>query len=143
MLCSARALCRRRGWANVTLTRADALEYCVPAAVDAALFCLSYSVMRDRELILQHTWSQLRGGGRVVIVDGKTMPNVVGRWLHPLTIWQMKATVLGDPDHHAAADLRSLSDDVHIEEELFGAYFIGQARKPGSGGTSDSDQGVG
>jgi demethylmenaquinone methyltransferase/2-methoxy-6-polyprenyl-1,4-benzoquinol methylase len=138
MLRRARVLCQRHGWTNVTLTRGAALEYCVPVAVDAALFSLSYSVMGDRERILRHVWSQLRGGGRLVIVDGKTIPGVVGRWLRPFTIWQMKATVLGDPDHHAVADLQSLSDDVHIQEELFGAYFVGQARKPCGRGTSES-----
>jgi len=43
----------------------------------------------------------------VVIVDGKTMPGIVGRLLHPLIIAEMKATVLGDPDHNACADLKA------------------------------------
>jgi hypothetical protein len=64
-----------------------------------------------------------------VIVDGKTMPGIAGRLLHPLMILEMKATVLGDPDHNACADLRSLTNDVTVEEELFGAYFICQGRK--------------
>jgi hypothetical protein len=85
--------------------------------------------MQNRERILNHAWSQLRAGGRVVIVDGKTMPGLVGRLLHPLTILEMKATVLGDPDHNAWADIRALTSDVHVEEELFGAYFICQGRK--------------
>jgi hypothetical protein len=41
----------------------------------------------------------------------------------------MKATVLGDPDHSACADLRALTSDIHVEEELLGAYFICQGRK--------------
>jgi hypothetical protein len=32
-----------------------------------------------------------------VIVDGKTMPGVAGRLLHPLMILEMKASVLGGP----------------------------------------------
>ena len=129
MLSRAWTLCRRRGWTNVTLARADALDFRAPRPLNAVLFSLSYSVMQNRERILNHAWSQLRAGGRVVIVDGKTMPGLVGRLLHPLTILEMKATVLGDPDHNAWADVSALTSDVHVEEELFGAYFICQGRK--------------
>jgi ubiquinone/menaquinone biosynthesis C-methylase UbiE len=129
MLNQARALCERRGWRNVMLACADALDYRAPWPLDAVLFSLSYSVMQNREWILDHIWSQLRAGGRVVIVDGKTMPGIVGRLLHPLIIAEMKATVLGDPDHNACADLRALTSDIHVEEELLGAYFICQGRK--------------
>jgi hypothetical protein len=129
MLNQAQALCERRGWRNVMLACTDALDYRAPWSLDAVLFSLSYSVMQNREWILDHIWSQLRAGGRVVIVDGKTMPGIVGRLLHPLIIAEMKATVLGDPDHNACADLRALTGDIHVEEELLGAYFICQGRK--------------
>jgi hypothetical protein len=129
MLNQAQALCERRGWKNVTLTRTDALNYRASRLFDGVLFSLSYSVMQNRQRILDHAWSQLRAGGRVVIVDGKTMPGIVGWLLHPLIIAEMKTTVLGDPDHTACADLRARTSDVHVEEELFGAYFICQGRK--------------
>ena len=129
MLSRAWTLCEQRGWTNVTLACADALDFRAPRPLNAVLFSLSFSVMQNRERILNHAWSQLRPGGRVVIVDGKTMPGLVGRLLHPLTILEMKATVLGDPDHNAWADVRALTSDVHVEEELFGAYFICQGRK--------------
>ncbi len=129
MLARSQALCERRGWNNVTLVRTNALDYRAPGKLDAVLLSLSYSVMQNREQVLSHVWSQLRTGGRVVIVDGKTMPGIVGRLLHPLIILEMKATVLGDPDHNAYADLRALTNDIHVEEELFGAYFICQGRK--------------
>lgn len=129
MLNRARTLCEWRGWTNVTLVRMDALDYRTPRWLDAVLFSLSYSVMQNRERILNHVWSQLRAGGRVVIVDGKTMPGIIGRLLHPLVILAMKATVLGDPDHNACRDLRTLTSDVHVEEQLFGAYFACQGQK--------------
>jgi ubiquinone/menaquinone biosynthesis C-methylase UbiE len=129
MLARSRALCERKRWNNVTLARTDALVYRAPRLVDAVLFSLSYSVMQNRERILDHIWSQLRAGGRVVIVDGKTMLGIVGRLLHPLIIAEMKATVLGDPDHSAHADLRALTSDVQVDEELFGAYVICKGRK--------------
>jgi SAM-dependent methyltransferase len=129
MLSRARALCERRSWNNVTLTRTDALDYRAPGPLDGVLFSLSYSVMQNRERILHHVWSQLRAGGRVVIVDGKTMPGIAGRLLRPLIVAEMKATVLGDPDHNACADLRTPTEDIHVEEDLFGTYFICQGRK--------------
>jgi hypothetical protein len=49
------------------------------------------------------------------------MPGIVGRLLHPLVFAELKATVLGDPDHNAYADLRALTSDTHVEEERFGA----------------------
>jgi ubiquinone/menaquinone biosynthesis C-methylase UbiE len=115
MLSRARTLCERRGWNNVTLTRTAALDYRAPRLVDAVLFSLSYSVMQNRERILDHVWSQLRAGGRLVIVDGKTMRGIVGRLLHPLVVAEMKATVLGDPDHNACSDLKALTSDVQVE----------------------------
>ena len=129
MLARSQALCERTGWKNVTLVRTDALDYHAPRMLDAVLFGLSYAVMQNGKRILNHAWSQLRAGGCAVIVDGKTMPGIAGRLLHPLVILEMKVTVLGDPDHNACADLRSLTDEVTVEEELFGAYFICQGRK--------------
>ena len=129
MLSRARTLCERRGWTNVTLVRMDALDYRTPRSLDAVLFSLSYSVMENRKRILNHVWSQLRAGGRVVIVDGKTMPGIIGRLLHPLLVLEMKATVLGDPDHSASEDLGALTNDLHVEEALAGAYFICRGRK--------------
>ena len=129
MLSRARTLCRQRNWKNITLVRADALDYRAPRLLDAVLFSLSYSVMQNRKRILNHVWSQLPAGGRAVIADGKTMPGIMGRLLHPLTILEMKLTVLGDPDHNAFADLGALTKEVHVEEELFGAYIICQGRK--------------
>jgi ubiquinone/menaquinone biosynthesis C-methylase UbiE len=130
MLARSQALCERRGWNNVPLVRTDVLDYHPLRMLDAVLFSLSYSVMQNRERILNHVWSLLRPGGRLVIIDGKTMPGIVGRLLHPLMVLEMKATVLGDPDHNACTDLRALTNDVHVEEELFGAYLICQAGKP-------------
>ena len=134
MLARCHVLCETSGWRNVTLVRCDALEYRPPRKLDAVLFSLSYGTMQQRQRILNHVWSQLRAGGNVVIVDGKTMPGWVGRLLHPLIILEMKASVLGDPDHEAWADLKALTDDLDVEEQLFGAYFTCRARK----GSTDS-----
>ena len=124
MLGRCRELCEKGGWQNVTLVRCDALEYTVPSQVDAVLFSLSYCTMLHRERILGHIWSQLKPGGRLVILEGKTLRGFLGRLLRPLLILEMKATVLGDPDHASWEDVRALTDEVDVEEELFGGYFI-------------------
>jgi len=129
MLARCQALCGKRGWQNVTLVRGDALEYAGPGQVDAVLFSLSYCTMLHRKQILGHVWSQLRPGGRLVILEGKTIPGLVGRLLHPLLIFEMKATVLGDPDYRAWEDVEALTDDIDVEERLLGSYFICRGRK--------------
>jgi demethylmenaquinone methyltransferase/2-methoxy-6-polyprenyl-1,4-benzoquinol methylase len=130
MLARCRALCDRRGWSNVTLVRADALDYRVPEPLDAALFSLSYGTMLHRVRILDHVWSQLGPEGRLVIMEGKLMPGLGGKLLRPLVIPLMKATVLGDPDHEAWKALARLTKEVHLEEWLFGSYVICRGAKP-------------
>jgi len=44
---------------NVTLACTDALDYRAPWSLDAVLFSLSYSVMQNRERILDHIWYNL------------------------------------------------------------------------------------
>jgi ubiquinone/menaquinone biosynthesis C-methylase UbiE len=129
MLARCRALCEKRRWQNVTLVRGDALEYTGPGQVDAILFSLSYCTMLHRKQILSHVWSQLRPGGRLVILEGKTMPGLLGRLLHQLIIFEMTATVLGDPDYRAWEDVEALTDDVDVKEQLLGSYFICRGRK--------------
>jgi ubiquinone/menaquinone biosynthesis C-methylase UbiE len=129
MLARCRALCEKRRWQNVTLVRGDALEYTTPGQVDAILFSLSYCTMLHRKQILSHVWSQLRPGGRLVILEGKTIPGLLGRLLHPLIILEMKATVLGDPDYRAWEDVQALTNDVDVKEQLLGGYFTCRGRK--------------
>jgi len=129
MLARCRALCEKRHWQNVTLVRGDALEYTAPGQVDAVFFSLSYCTMLHRKQTLSHVWSQLRPGGRLVILEGKTIPGLLGRLLHPLIILEMKATVLGDPDYRAWEDIQALTNGVDVKEQLLGGYFICRGRK--------------
>jgi demethylmenaquinone methyltransferase/2-methoxy-6-polyprenyl-1,4-benzoquinol methylase len=125
-----RATCERRGWRNVTLTRCDVLDDRAPSQVDGVLFSLSYGTMLHRRRRIRHAWSQLQPGGRLVIPDGKPMDGFRGRVLHPLVVLEMKTTVLGDPDHRAWEDVRALTEDVEVEEELLGGCFVCCGRKP-------------
>lgn len=129
MLSRSRRRCAARGWRNVTLTHGDALSYTAPTPVDGVLFSLSYCTMLHRVQILEHVWSQLKRGGRLVILEASLVPSVLGRLSRPFLVALMKATVLGDPDHDTVKDVRSLTEEVTVKKELFGSYFICQARK--------------
>ena len=129
MLSRSRRLCAARGWQNVILTHGDALSYTAPAPLDGVLFSLSYCTMLHRLRILEHVWSQLKPGGRLVILEARLVPSFLGRLSRPLLVALMKATVLGDPDHDTLKDVRSLTDDLTVKEELFGSYFICRGRK--------------
>ncbi len=129
MLRRCQRLCDLSKWRNVTLTRADALRHTLPEQVDAVLFSLSYCTMQRRTEILRHVWSQLKPGGRLVIADGKNMRGWLGKLLRPLILFEMKATVLGDPDNSGWRDLQDLTRDVEVTEELLGGYYIARGRK--------------
>jgi len=81
---------------NVLLRHQDAAELILPGQVDAVLFSLSYSVLPDRETVLQKAWEALRPGGRLVIMDACLPTSPLGRLLGPLG--EAIATIFpGDP----------------------------------------------
>ena len=61
---------------NVRLLQQDAAELTLLDQVDAVLFSLSYSVLPDRETVLQKAWEALRPDGRLVIVE---QPGLTGQ----------------------------------------------------------------
>jgi ubiquinone/menaquinone biosynthesis C-methylase UbiE len=130
MLAKAGEACDKNGWKNVTLIRSDAVEYELPELVDGAIFSLSYCTMRHRKQALRHAWAQLKSGGRLVMLDAKTLSGWLGRVLYPLASWTLKLTVLGSPDIDELKDLEALTGQVEVEELQFGTYFIARVVKP-------------
>jgi ubiquinone/menaquinone biosynthesis C-methylase UbiE len=137
MLGKARELCEREGWNNVTLAQSDALAYTAPEPLDGVVFGLSYNTMPHHQLVLRHALSQLKPGGRIVIMDGKAPPGLLGRITLPIGAWLMKRTLLGNPYIHAWEHLANVVDDFEMEEFLFGSFYIchgtkqiGVARRP-------------
>ncbi|HEX8844538.1 MAG TPA: class I SAM-dependent methyltransferase [Pyrinomonadaceae bacterium] len=130
MLDKSRALCARSGWRNVTLARADAVDYTLPETVDAALFSLSYAVMPHHKEVLRRAWDQLRPGGYLVIMDAKLPKGSLSKLLHPFVVWTSKLTVLGNPDVRPWDELKELTAEVDYEEVQFGTYYICRGRKP-------------
>ena len=130
MLCRARKLCHRRQWTNFVLIEADAADYSSREPFDGVLFSFSYNVMPHHCSVLRQVWRQLRPGGRLVIVDARLPPGLLGKLFRPFATWLMKQTLLGNPlvrpwQYHAA-----LVDDFHMEDFRFSSYYICCGTKP-------------
>jgi ubiquinone/menaquinone biosynthesis C-methylase UbiE len=129
MLTHARQWVTRHHRQNVRLLHQDAAELTLPGQVDAALFSLSYSVLPDRETVLQKTWEALRPDGRLVIMDAGLPASPLGRLLGP--VGEAIATIFpGDPYSRPWEDLTSLSQTVRSEWFQLGTYFICTVQKP-------------
>lgn len=124
MLAKARALCRRRQWSNVELTQCDALEYIPPEPLDGILFGLCYNTMPHHTSVLRHAWKVLRPGGRVVILDGKVPPGLIGQLALPFGLWLMKRTMLGNPFIKPWEHLAPMAGDFLMEEFVFGSWYV-------------------
>lgn len=81
MLAVARSRCRRSGWVNVDLRRADAGRPGVLDGVtepfDAVIITYALSIIRDWHTAFETAFSLLREGGRIVVVD---MSYPTGPW---------------------------------------------------------------
>jgi ubiquinone/menaquinone biosynthesis C-methylase UbiE len=124
MLAEARALCDRSGWTNVELIECDAAEYQAPVPLDGVMFGLSYNTMPHHLTVLREAWNQLRPGGRLVIMDAKLPPGLGGRLILPFSLWLMKRTMLGNPLIKPWEDLARFTDELTMEEFMFGSWYI-------------------
>jgi ubiquinone/menaquinone biosynthesis C-methylase UbiE len=129
MLAKAEQLCAQSGWTNVTLAHADALEYRAPEPLDGVMFGLSYNTMPNHRAVLRQALSQLRPGGRIVIMDGK-LPRGPGReFILRFSVWLMKRTLLGNPHIRPWEHLAEATDRFEMEDYLFGSYYICRGTK--------------
>ncbi len=130
MLSKAHALCDRNKWSNVQLIECDAAEYVTAAPLDGVMFGLSYNTIPHHLNVLHRAWSQLRPGGRLVIMDAKLPPGLGGQLVLPFGLWLMKNTMLGNPLVKPWEDLRQLAGKCDMEEFMFGSWYICGATKP-------------
>lgn len=130
MLAKARALGDRSGWHNVSLICSEALVYTAPEPLDGVLFSLSYNTMPHHREVLRHALSQLRPGGRVVIMDAKLPSGRFGRAILPFSLWLMRRTFLGNPLIQPWNDLARATDDFEMRQYLFDSYYICRGSKP-------------
>jgi ubiquinone/menaquinone biosynthesis C-methylase UbiE len=130
MLRRARELCQRRQWNNFVLIEADAAQYASEELFDGVLFSFSYNVMPHHRSVLRQAWKQLRPGGRLVIMDARLPPGLLGKLIRPFATWLMKETLLGNPFIRPWQDHAALVDDFHMEDFRFSSYYICCGTKP-------------
>jgi ubiquinone/menaquinone biosynthesis C-methylase UbiE len=130
MLAKARQLSDDTGWSNVTLVRSEALVYTAPQPLDGILFSLSYNTMPHHRAVLSHALSQLRPGGRVVIMDAKVPSGEVGSRMLPFGLWLMRQTFLGNPLIHPWEHLAEEADNFEMRTFLFDSYYICRGTRP-------------
>lgn len=129
MLRLAQELCAQNQWSNVELAEQDAAEYVAPEPLDAVLFGFSYNTMPHHLTVLHHAWQQLRPGGRLVILDARLPPGLIGKLVLPFSVWLMKRTMLGNPYIRPWEDLARLTDQFDMQQFLFGSYHISRGIK--------------
>jgi len=129
MLSKANLLRERHGWMNVNLVHADAAEFRSLEQLDGVFFSLSYNTIPHHQQVLQHVWSQLRPGGRLVIMDAKVPPGRGGQLILPFSLWLMKRTMLGNPYIWPWENLKQIAGEIQMEEFLFRSYYICHAVK--------------
>jgi ubiquinone/menaquinone biosynthesis C-methylase UbiE len=123
MLAQAQKTIRRDRWRNVRLIHDDAANLSLDEKVDVAYFSLSYSVLPERDAVLDRVWESLRLAGRLVIMDAGVPNTTLGRTLAPLA--DIVATIFpGDPYSTPWKDLSRLTDPVRIERFQFGLYCV-------------------
>jgi ubiquinone/menaquinone biosynthesis C-methylase UbiE len=130
MLTKARTLSERNGWRNVSLIRNEALAFTAPEPLDGVLFSLSYNTMPHHQDVLRHALSQLRPGGRVVIMDAKVPSGRFGRLILPFGLWLMRRTFLGNPFIRPWEHLERLTQDLEMRTFLLDSYYICRGTKP-------------
>ena len=123
MLARACRLTVKHDWTNVLLVHKDAAELTLDNELDGVLFSLSYSVLPDRESVLDNVWAMIRPGGRLVVMDAGLPDGWLGRALE--RFGERVATVFpGDPYSRPWEDLTRLSPTVATDRFQFGTYFI-------------------
>jgi SAM-dependent methyltransferase len=74
--------------------------------------------------VLRHAWKLLRPGGRIVVLDGKLPPGLMGRLALPFGLWLMKRTMLGNPFIKPWEHLAPLAEGFSMEEFVFGSWYV-------------------
>ena len=129
MLAKARDLAERKNWHNVSLIRSEALVYTAPEPLDGVLFSLSYNTMPHHLAVLRHALSQLKPGGRIVVMDAKLPTGRFGEAILPFSLWLMRNTFLGNPLIRPWEDIERLTQDFEMRQYLFDSYYICRGRK--------------
>ena len=83
MLSRAQDRIAKKGWSNISLVQADAVDFQFPAEIDAILSTYAMSQVPECAEVIAHGAAALCGGGRWVVLDLKVPGNTPG-WLAQL-----------------------------------------------------------
>jgi demethylmenaquinone methyltransferase/2-methoxy-6-polyprenyl-1,4-benzoquinol methylase len=108
---------KERGWSNVSLVRADALEFQFPAEVDAIVSTFALSLVPEGAEVIAHGCGALSPGGRWAVLDSKR-PFAVTEELLATRPWEA-----------IRAEMRDRLTDFSCNELFLGfAYLAAGAR---------------
>ncbi len=140
MLAHARDRIRTRGWRNISLVQADAVDFNFPAEVDAILSTYALSQVPDCAAVIAHGAAALAEGGRWVVLDLKVPANT------PRRLAQLGTAILRPfaavdewisrrPWEAIRAAMQSELADLSWTELCFGTAFLAAgSRGPGASG---------
>jgi ubiquinone/menaquinone biosynthesis C-methylase UbiE len=129
MLAAAGRLCRRRGWANVSLIEGDAAELEIgEEAFDGVLAVLAMSAIPDHRGALSRCLEVLRPGGVLSVCDARLFSGRLAIFNPPVraayTRW-----AAWDPCKDLPADMRDAFGNVEVKEFNRGSFFIATSGK--------------
>jgi ubiquinone/menaquinone biosynthesis C-methylase UbiE len=144
MLARARDRIATKGWSNISLVQADAVDFDFPAEVDAILSTYALSQVPECAEVIAHGAAALSDGGRWVVLDLKVPDNTPG-WLAQLGTgivrrfasideWMMRR-----PWETVRAAMQEELADPSWTELFFGTAFLAAGSRgpepsaPGSG----------
>lgn len=136
MLAQARRRVEERGWSNVSLVQADALEFDFPTGVDAILSTYALSLVPECAEVIAHGAAALSRGGRWVVLDLKVPANAP-RWLARVGLAAVRPFGATEewmsrrPWEAIRAAMQAGLTDLSWTELFFGiAYLAAGAREP-------------
>lgn len=121
MLEKARRRVQRKGWRNVTLTRADMADFVIPQHTDAVLSTAALTMSPKYDQIIQYVANTLEAGKRMSIFEFKK-PERWPEWLVRLTIKLLKPYGVR-PEHTKRTPW--LSMEKHFPESSMKEYYFG------------------
>jgi demethylmenaquinone methyltransferase/2-methoxy-6-polyprenyl-1,4-benzoquinol methylase len=153
MLAHAQDRIERKGWSNISLVQADALDFEFPTQVDAILSTYALSQVPECAEVIAHGAAALSEGGRWVVLDLKVPDNTPGWLAQPGTaivrpFASIDEWIMRRPWEAIRVAMQDELADLSWTELFFGTAFLAAgSRGPGTlgarpRGAAMSDRGL-
>jgi Methylase involved in ubiquinone/menaquinone biosynthesis len=140
MLARAQHRIETKGWTNISLVQADAVDFDFPTEVDAILSTYALSQVPECAEVIAHGAAALSGGGRWAVLDLKVPDNTPGWLAHFGTATvrpfaSIDEWIMRRPWETIRAAMQEELADVSWTELFFGTAFLAAgSRGPGTFG---------